>query len=169
MIGVNQVIDSEDGMATGAASHRVPSFVTRLNPLVHRMLGIGFPMGPNGLISIRGRTSGEPRTTPIAIIEIDGRRWVQSPFGEVHWVRNLRAAGEATITVGKRTERVRAVELSKAEKVEFFRDLLGPYIRRMPGGRLLSRMLGVSVILDDPIGSAAVYPVFELQSRPAGA
>ncbi len=156
-------------MATGIASHQVPSFVTRLNPIVQRMLGIGFPMGPNGLITIRGRTSGEPRTTPIAIIEIDGRRWVQSPFGEVNWVRNLRAAGEATITVGKRTEEVRAVELSKAEKIAFFRDLLGPYIRRMPGGRLLSRILGVSVILDDPIESAAGYPVFELQRETLGA
>jgi len=152
-------------MANGIASHQVPSFVTRLNPIVQRMLGIGFPMGPNGLITIRGRTSGEPRRTPIAIIAMDGRRWVQSPFGEVHWVRNLRAAGEATITLGKRTEEVRAVELSKAEKVEFFRDLLGPYIRRLPGGRLLSRILGVSVILDDPIGSATGYPVFELHSK----
>ncbi len=156
-------------MANGVASHRVPSFVTGLNPIVQRMMGIGFPMGPNGLITIRGRASGEPRTTPIAIIEIDGRRWVQSPFGEVHWVRNLRAAGEATITVGKRNEEVRTVELSKAEKVEFFRDLLGPYIRRMRGGRLLSWILGVSVILDDPIGSASGYPVFELHSKTAGA
>ena len=156
-------------MATRFASHQVPSFVTRLNPIVHRMLGRGFPMGPNGLITIRGRTSGEPRTTPVAIIEIDGRRWVQSPFGEVNWVRNLRAAGEATIIMGKRTEEVRAVELSKAEKIAFFRDLLGPFIRRMPGGRLLSRILGVSVILDDPIGSAAGYPVFELHPETAGA
>ena len=154
-------------MATDIAPHQVPSFVTRLNPLVHRLLGVGFPMGPNGLITIRGRQTGAARTTPIAIIEIDGRRWVQSPFGEVNWVRNLRAAGQATISTGKRTEDVRAVELSKGEKVAFFRDLLGPYIRRMPGGRLLSRILGVSVILDDPVGSAGSYPVFELHRKAA--
>ncbi len=87
-------------MATGIASQRAPSFVEKLNPLVQWMMGIGVPMGPNGLITIRGRVSGEPRTTPVAYVVIGGRTWVQSPFGDVNWVRNLRAAGEATIAFG---------------------------------------------------------------------
>ena len=122
-------------------------------------------MGPNGLITVRGRTSGEPRTTPFAFVDIGGRRWVQSPFGEVNWVRNLRAAGEATITLGKRSQDVRAVELSKGEKVEFFREELGPFIRHMRGGRLLSSLLGVSDVLDDPVAAADRHPVFELHAR----
>jgi deazaflavin-dependent oxidoreductase (nitroreductase family) len=126
-------------------------------------------MGPNGLITVRGRTSGEPRTTPVAFVDIDGRTWVQSPFGDVNWVRNLRAAGEATITVGKRSEEVRAVELSTAEKVGFYRDVLGPYVRRMRGGRFLARFLGMSEILNDPIAAADAHPVFELQRETAGA
>jgi deazaflavin-dependent oxidoreductase (nitroreductase family) len=133
------------------------------------MMGIGVPMGPNGLITVRGRTSGEPRTTPVAFVDIDGRTWVQSPFGDVNWVRNLRAAGEATITVGKRSEEVRAVELSTAEKVGFYRDVLGPYVRRMRGGRFLARFLGMSEILNDPIAAADAHPVFELQRETAGA
>ncbi|MDQ6790679.1 MAG: nitroreductase family deazaflavin-dependent oxidoreductase, partial [Candidatus Dormibacteraeota bacterium] len=40
-------------------------------------------MGPNGLITIRGRKSGLPRTTPVAIIEVSGRRWVWAPWGDV--------------------------------------------------------------------------------------
>jgi deazaflavin-dependent oxidoreductase (nitroreductase family) len=126
-------------------------------------------MGPNGLITVRGRTSGERRTTPVAFVDIDGRTWVQSPFGDVNWVRNLRAAGEATITVGKRSEEVRAVELSTAEKVGFYRDVLGPYVRRMRGGRFLARFLGMSEILNDPIAAADVHPVFELRRETAGA
>jgi deazaflavin-dependent oxidoreductase (nitroreductase family) len=156
-------------MAKSAALKKVPSFVTRLNPIVNRMLGIGFPMGPNGLITVRGRTSGEPRTTPVAFVDIDGRTWVQSPFGDVNWVRNLRAAGEATITVGKRSEEVRAVELSKVEKVDFYREVLGPYVRRMRGGRFLSRFLGFSEILNDPIAAADGHPVFELRRETAAA
>jgi deazaflavin-dependent oxidoreductase (nitroreductase family) len=156
-------------MATSTAFKKAPSFVTRLNPIVNRMLGIGFPMGPNGLITVRGRTSGEPRTTPVAFVDIDGRTWVQSPFGDVNWVRNLRAAGEATITVGKRSEEVRAVELSKVEKVDFYREVLGPYVRRMRGGRFLARFLGMSEILNDPIAAADAHPVFELRRETAGA
>jgi deazaflavin-dependent oxidoreductase (nitroreductase family) len=133
------------------------------------MLGIGFPMGPNGLITVRGRTSGEPRTTPVAFVDVEGRTWVQSPFGDVNWVRNLRAAGQATITVGKRSEEVSAVELSKVEKVDFYREVLGPYVRRMRGGRFLARFLGVSEILHDPIAAADGHPVFELRRETVAA
>src|SRR5258708_37871316 len=90
--------------ARGESAARVPKFVEILTPTAQRMLGAGFPMGPNALITIRGRKSGEPRTTPVALIEIGGRRWVSSPFGDVNWVRNLRAAGEATLRISRREE-----------------------------------------------------------------
>jgi deazaflavin-dependent oxidoreductase (nitroreductase family) len=123
-------------------------------------------MGPNALITIRGRKSGEPRTTPVALIEIEGRRWVSSPYGEVHWVRNLRASGEATITIGRKHVPVRAVELSKEERVAFFRDRMGPYVRRIPlglGRFMMGTVLGAGEILDDPVGAAERHPVFELR------
>jgi deazaflavin-dependent oxidoreductase (nitroreductase family) len=168
MIRVNQVIDSRrNGMATEVASQKAPSFVERLNPIVQRMIGIGVPMGPNGLITIRGRISGELRTTPVAFVEIGGRTWVQSPFGDVNWVRNLRAAGEATITSGNLRSKVRAVELSKAEKVAFFRDVLGPYVERLRGGRFLAGILGLSDVLKDPSVAADRLPVFELRREAA--
>ena len=44
---------------------RIPGFVELFNPIAQRMLGIGIPMGPNALITVRGRKSGEPRTTPV--------------------------------------------------------------------------------------------------------
>src|ERR1043166_10055050 len=81
------------------------------NPITRFLLAPGVPLGPNGLITIRGQRSGLPRTTPVAIIEVSGRRWVWAPFGEVQWVRNLRAAGRATIAVRRRQEAVRATEL----------------------------------------------------------
>ena len=78
---------------------RAPWWVTRFGAIAKFLLAARVPLGFNGLITIRGRTSGQPRTTPIAIIDVSGRRWVWSPWGEVNWVRNLRAAGRATITV----------------------------------------------------------------------
>src|SRR5260221_9434908 len=110
------MIESPQGVSQMAARFespaRVPKLVGLFNPIAQRMLGAGFPMGPNALITIRGRKSGEPRTTPVALIEIGGRRWVSSPFGDVNWVRNLRAASEATVSVGRREEAVTAIELS---------------------------------------------------------
>src|ERR1043166_8829542 len=90
---------------------RAPRSVSLFNPILKFLLAAGVPLGPNGLITIRGRKSGLPRTTPVAIIAVSGRRWVWAPFGEVQWVRNLRAAGRATIAVRRRQEAVRATEL----------------------------------------------------------
>jgi deazaflavin-dependent oxidoreductase (nitroreductase family) len=134
---------------------RVPRLMPAFNRIARPLLRAGVPMGFNGLITIAGRTSGLPRTTPLAIIEHEGRRWVWSPWGDVHWVCNLRAAGRATITVRRRQEDVSATELDAAGRVAFFRDTLGPVARGMPFG----------VDLDRPLEAADGRPVFELHSR----
>src|ERR1044072_7192484 len=85
-----------DRMATGSRrvrtslSGRAPWYVPLINPIARRLLAAGVPLGFNGLITIRGRKSGLPRTTPVAVIESSGRRWVWAPWGDVQWVRNLR-------------------------------------------------------------------------------
>jgi deazaflavin-dependent oxidoreductase (nitroreductase family) len=142
---------------------RVPSFVGAFNPVARRLLKIGIPLGPNALITVSGRRSGLPRTTPVALVEIRGRRWVIGTFGEVNWVRNLRAARQATIAVGKRREQVTVSELRPSEAAAFFADVLGPYVRRLPLGRwMIGSVLGAAEILDDPTGAAEHRPVFEL-------
>src|SRR5258707_323915 len=105
-----------------ARAARAPRRVTIFSPIAKLLLAARVPLGFNGLITIRGRTSGQPRTIPVAIIAVSGRRWVWAPWGEVHWVLNLRAAGEATITVRGRKEEVRATELDAADRRAFFRD-----------------------------------------------
>jgi deazaflavin-dependent oxidoreductase (nitroreductase family) len=145
---------------------RVPKFVAVFNRVAQRMLRAGMPMGPNALITVRGRKSGEPRTTPVALIEIDGRRWVSSPYGDVNWVRNLRAAGQASLTIARRQENVTATELQSDERVVFFRDLMGPYVKRIPlglGRLMIGSVLGAKDILEDPAAAAERHPVFELR------
>ena len=135
--------------------------VPLFNPVAKVLLAAGTPMGPNGLITIRGRKSGLPRTTPVAIIEASGRRWVWAPWGDVHFVRNLRAADRATITVRRRNEDVRATELDPAERIEFFRDVLGPLAGRIPFGVWFIRTFD-GVDLNDPVEAAEGRRVFEL-------
>jgi deazaflavin-dependent oxidoreductase (nitroreductase family) len=144
-----------------AGAARVPRRVSFFTPVAKLLLAAGTPMGFNGLVTVRGRTSGLARTTPVAIIEVSGRRWVWAPWGDVHWVRNLRAAGRATITVRRRTEEVRATELDPTERVAFFRDVLGPLARGIPFGVRFIRMVD-QVDLDRPFEAAEGRPVFEL-------
>ena len=150
---------------TGGAD-RAPRYLTALGPLAKPLLAAGVPMGFNGLITIRGRKTGLPRTTPVAIIEASGRRWVWCPWGDVQWVRNLRAAGEATITVRGRKEVVHATELDRAQRVAFFRDTLAPVARGIPFGFTFIR-LADGVDLNRPVDAAEGRRVFELHRVPA--
>jgi deazaflavin-dependent oxidoreductase (nitroreductase family) len=145
------------------AAH-VPGYVGLFNPIARRVLKTGALLGPNALITIRGRKSGEPRTTPVALVEINGRKWVIGTFGDTNWVRNLRAAGEATLSVGRRRENVRAAELVGEERISFFRDVLTPYVKRLRIGTLLLSVLGARDIVDDPAAAAEKRPVFELRA-----
>jgi deazaflavin-dependent oxidoreductase (nitroreductase family) len=139
----------------------VPRRVRFFSPILKFLLVAGMPVGPNRLVTIRGRKSGLPRTTPLAIIEVGGRRWVWAPWGEVQWVRNLRAAGRATITVRGRKEEVSATELDPAQRVDFFRDVLGPYARGRRLGVWFIRIVD-GVDLNHPVEAAEGRRVFEL-------
>jgi deazaflavin-dependent oxidoreductase (nitroreductase family) len=140
---------------------RVPRSVSIFGPILQFLLRRGVPLGFNRLVTIRGRKSGLPRTAAIAVLEVSGRRWVWAPWGEVHWVRNLRAAGTASIKVRGRTEEVRATELDPTERLAFFRDTLGPFARGLPFGVTFIRIVD-GVDLNDPAGAAEGRVVFEL-------
>jgi deazaflavin-dependent oxidoreductase (nitroreductase family) len=139
----------------------VPWTVSLFSPVLKFLLKVGLPLGANGLITIPGRSSGLPRTAAVAIIGVDGRRWVWAPWGDVHWVCNLRAARRASITVRRRREEVGATELDPSERVAFFRDVLAPLARSIPGGITFIRVVD-GVDLNDPISAADGRRVFEL-------
>ena len=145
---------------------RVPRSVSVFSPILKFLLAAGVPLGYNRLVTIRGRKSGLPRTTTISVIAVSGRRWVWAPCGDVHWVRNLRAAGRATIRVRGRDEEVTATELDPTQRAAFFRDVLGPLARRMRFGVRFVRIVD-GVDLDNPLEAGEGRPVFELHPHAA--
>ena len=144
-----------------ATSGQVPTRVRLVSAILKFLLVAGIPLGFNRLVTVRGRKSGLPRTTPLAVIAVGSRRWVWAPWGEVQWVRNLRAAGCATIAVRGRTEEVSATELDPTERVGYFRDVLGPLARSIPFGVQFIRIVD-GVDLNDPVEAAEGRRVFEL-------
>lgn len=152
---------------------QAPALIRHSGPIASRLLRAGMPMGPNLLLTVRGRTSGQPRTAPVAVVNFHGRRWVVGTFGEVHWVRNLRAAGEAEVGSGGRSERVYAIELNQEESTAFFNDVVPAYLASLPiVWRLLTRVLlrfAAPEILTEPARAAHLRPVFELSEVPATA
>lgn len=146
---------------TNPRPSHAPWYVPLFNPISRRLLRAGVSLGPNALVTAPGRTSGVPRTTPLAIIDAGGRRWVWSPWGEVNWVRNLRAAGRATVTVNRRSEEVEVRELGAAEREAFFRDVLLPVAQRARFGVAFVRMVD-GVDIRRPAEAAEGRVVFEL-------
>jgi len=107
-----------------AKTYRVPSFVRLANYLTTTLLRAGMKPGNMALLTVRGRKSGLPRTTPVALIEHDGQRWLIAAFGEVDWVRNLRAAGEASLKRGRRPQHILVKELSAEEAAPILKKSL---------------------------------------------
>src|SRR5438876_12098231 len=142
-------------------ARQIPSWVPFFNLLAKPLLALGVPMGPDLLITVEGRKTGLPRTTPVTICEYGGRRGLISPFGETNWVRNLRAAGTATISFGRRQERVRAVELGNKEAVGFIRDVIVPIARHSRFGDWFVRNVD-RIDLDNPEEAVVGRPVFEI-------
>jgi deazaflavin-dependent oxidoreductase (nitroreductase family) len=148
---------------------KVPSIVPVLNPLIRRLLGAGLPFGPNVLLTVRGRSSGVPRTFPVAIFELDGRRYIQSPFGEVNWVHNLRASGQAIVSKGRSHEGVDAIEVDPEAGGPILRDALAPYLK----WRVLRPVLGrffhfrADSTIEEFVAEARRHPMFELRTRSA--
>ncbi len=107
-----------------AKAARVPFGVRLFNVLTITLLRAGFKIGVMYLLTVCGRKSGLPRTTPIAVINKGGKRYVITPYGVVDWVRNLRAAGEATLTRGHHVETIRAIELPSSEAGSILKSVL---------------------------------------------
>jgi len=130
---------------------------------------------------MRGRRSGKLRTVPIGMIELDGRSFVQASYGEIGWVANLRADGEATVThPGGRRIPVQAIELSPEEggavlwralqrfrRSRVMRALLGPHFRP-PIGVLWRLQIRVDDTLEEYIAEARRHPLFELRPTDTG-
>lgn len=96
------------------------------NPLVAALTRVGVSVGGTRELRVRGRKSGEWRSTPVAVLTHQGQRYLVSPRGETQWVRNLRVAGSGELRVGTRTEPFHATELPDGDKHEILRA----YLRR---------------------------------------
>jgi deazaflavin-dependent oxidoreductase (nitroreductase family) len=84
----------------------------------------GISLYGSRVLVLRGRKSGEPRSTPVNLLELDGERYLVAPRGNTQWVRNARAAGVGELQLGRRTEAVELVELPADQRVPVLRVYL---------------------------------------------
>ncbi len=122
------------------------------------LVGLGLGLPHNYLVQVRGRKSGKIYSTPIDLLELNGKRYLVAPRGRTQWVRNAEAAGEVTLKKGRTRRHYRIQPIPEAGKPE----LLKAYLDRFK--TTVQRYFPV------PAGSppqafaevAGNYPVFEL-------
>lgn len=105
-----------------------PGWFTRnvFNRVVAAATRLGLSVWGSRVLEVRGRTSGQWRSTPVNLLTVDGTRYLVAPRGVTQWVRNLRAAGDGRLRLGRKIEAFTSTEVADEEKVEILRA----YLRR---------------------------------------
>jgi deazaflavin-dependent oxidoreductase (nitroreductase family) len=106
-----------------------PWWLKHVNKAMIGLSRLGVTFGPV-VLTVPGRKSGKPRSTPVTPMTVDGREYIVGGLPGSDWAANARAAGEGTLQRGRRTERVRLVEMSTEEA----RPLLRAFPVEVPTG-----------------------------------
>lgn len=144
-------------MPSDPRPYRKSSWRRALNALVRPLARLGLTGPRTHLLTVPGRRTGRPWSTPVSIVQVGSERWLVAPYGDRNWVKNARAAGRVELQRGRTRERLAVEELEPDEAVPVLRE----YYRR---GRVTRPFFGVT--LDSPaeawLAEAPRHPVFRL-------
>jgi deazaflavin-dependent oxidoreductase (nitroreductase family) len=129
------------------------------NQVVALLTRLGISVYGSRVLAVRGRSSGQWRTTPVNLLEYRGERYLLAPRGVTQWVRNIRASGEGELRVGWRREPIRVVELPDEAKP----DILRAYLKRWKFEvGMFFQGVGPDASEEDLRRIAPGYPVFRI-------
>ena len=130
------------------------------NKLFVGLTRLGISVRGSRELRVRGRTTGEWRTTPVNLLHHDGARYLVAPRGRTQWVRNLEAAGTGELRVGRRVEEFRATPVADADKADILRDYLHHW--KMEVGVFFDGV-GPDASDEQLTAIAPGYPVFKIE------
>ena len=143
---------------------KLPLYIPLFNHVIRSFLRLGIPVSYVGLLSVKGRRTGKTRRNPVGLFKHDGRRYLFSTFGDVNWVRNIRAARQVSIKKGLMTRTAVPVELSLENAAVVLKETIAPAFQGL-GGKIFGSHFPLKP--DDPLDmfveEAKKHPVFELR------
>jgi deazaflavin-dependent oxidoreductase (nitroreductase family) len=106
--------------------YKAPDPFTRhvFNPLVAGLTRLGVGVAGSRVLEVRGRKSGQWRSTPVNLLRREGEEYLVSPRGHTQWVRNVRASGAVRLRLGRRLREVSLTELDDEVKLPVLRAYL---------------------------------------------
>lgn len=142
----------------------LPRWLFPMNKVLVALGRIGVVAGPVRTLTVPGRVSGTPRTTPVTPITVDGRRYVTAALPGADWVRNTRAAGRGELARGRRSE---AVALTEVHDPALKEAVMRAFPAQAPGGVPFFVRLGLVQRADPDQFAAAAPRVVVFEVRPA--
>ncbi|MDT5136782.1 MAG: hypothetical protein QOD58_1044 [Mycobacterium sp.] len=118
---------------------RPPRYLKGMNKVMMAVQKLGIPTGPAMVLTVPGRKSGQPRQTPMTPFEFRGGLYVVAGYPGADWAANARAAGSGTLARGRRSRRVRIVELSADDA----RPVLRAFPTQVPVGVAFAKRSGM--------------------------
>ena len=146
-----------------ARTYRLTPATRLINRLSSGMIKAGIAASYAHILTVRSRTTGRLRSTPVDVITVGQDRWLVGAYGPSSWTRNARAAGEVTLRRGRRSQRYTVSQPGTADAVPVLRE----YITRIRVTRPYFDATPDSP--DDALmAELGTHPVFRLTPRPAG-
>jgi deazaflavin-dependent oxidoreductase (nitroreductase family) len=120
---------------------RPPRYLKPMNKVMIAVQKLGVPTGPAMVLTVPGRKSGKPRSTPMTPFRLDGGLYVVAGYPGADWAANARAAGTGTLSRGRRSQRVAIVELTADQA----RPVLRAFPVEVPVGVTFAKSSGMVV------------------------
>ncbi|MGO9031066.1 nitroreductase family deazaflavin-dependent oxidoreductase [Mycobacterium sp.] len=120
---------------------RPPSYLKPMNKVMMAVQKLGIPTGPAMVLTVPGRKSGQPRSTPMTPFKFDGSLYAVAGYPGAEWAANARAAGTGTLSRGRGSRPVKIVELTAAQA----RPILRAYPVQVPVGVTFAKRSGMVV------------------------
>jgi deazaflavin-dependent oxidoreductase (nitroreductase family) len=114
------------------------------------------------VLEVRGRSTGEPRRTPVNPLKYEGARYLVAARGETQWVRNVRVDPQARL-IGRGSERIALTEVPEDQRVPIIRAYLEKWaweVGTFFGG------VGADSSDEELAGISADHPVFRIEQKP---
>jgi deazaflavin-dependent oxidoreductase (nitroreductase family) len=118
---------------------RPPRYLKPMNKLMMAVQKLGVPTGPAMVLTVPGRKSGQPRSTPMTPFEYRGGLYVVAGYPGADWAANARVAGTGTLARGRRSRQVKIVELTAGEA----RPVLRAFPTEVPVGVAFAKRSGM--------------------------
>lgn len=141
----------------------LPGWLKPANRVVKFLHRLGVPLGTIHIITIPGRATGEPRSTPVSPLTVDGHRYVIAGLANSSWAKNARAASQGRLTKGRTHEDVDLIEVTDAA---LRKQVMTAFPTEVPHGVQFFIRIGLVTSADPADFAAASDKVAVFEVRP---